>query len=184
MCICCRLREGPRYAQTKNLSSSQPPLPNVVSTSVINSRIGAPVQTRLYPFSSMRVSSTHMAPDPDTVHRIWNDQRARGKGSDRLVTGASSDGGGLAWMSPGAPPMGTYRTLPNTTTPTDASNINNNWSGSVRSTRSGDGGTRRGPLYFRGHQPNTSGILRDSNKFNVSIAFVIWLWNTSCRSCS
>jgi len=116
-----------------------------------------------------------MTPDPDTVHRIWNDQRARGKGSDRLVTGASSDGGGLAWMSPGAPPMGTYRTLPNTTTPTDASNINNNWSGSVRSTRSGDGSTRRGPLYFRGHQPNTSGILRDSNKFNVSIAFVIWL---------
>lgn len=184
MCICCRLSEGPRYAQTTNLSSSQPPLPTLVSTSAINSRIGAPVQTRLYPFSSMRVSSTHMTPDPDTVHRIWNDQRARGKGSDRLVTGASSDGGGLAWMSPGAPPMGTYRTLPNTTTPTDASNINNNWSGSVRSTRSGDGGTRRGPLYFRGHQPNTSGILRDSNKFNVSIAFVIWLWNTSCRSCS
>ncbi|XP_021942330.1 band 4.1-like protein 4 isoform X2 [Zootermopsis nevadensis] len=162
-----RLSEGPRYAQTTKLSSLQPPLPSLVSTTASNSHVGVTVQPRSYPFSSMRVTSTHITPDPDTVHRLWNDQRARGKLSGRLVAGASNDGGGLAWMSPGAPPLGTYRTLPNSTTPTDA-NINNNWSGSIRSTRSGDGGTRRGPLYFRGHQPNTSGILRDSNKFNTS----------------
>lgn len=177
MCTCCcRLSEGPRYAQTTKLSSLQPPLPSLVSTSASNSHVGITLQPRSYPFSSMRVSSTHMTPDPDTVHRLWNDQKARGKLSGRLVAGASSDGGGLAWMSPGAPPSGTYRTLPNSTTPTDANiNNNSNWSGSMRSTRSGDGSTRRGPLYFRGHQPNTSGILRDSNKFNVSIEFVIWL---------
>ena len=154
---CCRLTDGPRYAQTTKLTSSgastQPPLPSLVSTSANNYQSGAP---RPYPFSSMRLSSSHVNPDPDSVHRLWE----RG----RLVTGA--EGGGFAWMSPGAPPPGSYRTLPNS----PDSNINNNWS-----SRSG-----RGPLYFRGHQPNTSGILRDSNKFNVSIEFVIWLWRWLC----
>lgn len=48
-----------------------------------------------------------------------------------------------------------------------SSNINNNWNQHGGSVRRDMG--RRGPLYFQ----QTSGVLRDSNKFNVSIEFEI-----------
>ncbi|XP_049964471.1 band 4.1-like protein 4 [Schistocerca serialis cubense] len=47
-----------------------------------------------------------------------------------------------------------------------ASNVNNNWS----QQHGGSGGRRRGPLYYQ----QSSGILRDSNKFNTSTMSSVW----------